>query len=210
MFERKNGFTIVELLVVIVVIGILASVVVVAYTGIQNRTLNSIILSSASQYSSALRSYLAANDAYPPMPSEATPGADDRVCLGIGYTDHTNDSIPDCGNSDYPSLEYQPFNDALKTIVNLPLASDKTIPTPYQSSTFTGITFIRDDNFTLNGENNPYYMMYVLIGANQNCQLSVVEQNSDSDPFPHTKPSSQAWSWSDSTSTMCVVAMPNP
>lgn len=35
--RRDKGFTIVELLIVIVIIGILAALVIVAYTGIQNR-----------------------------------------------------------------------------------------------------------------------------------------------------------------------------
>jgi len=35
--EREDGFTIVELLIVIVIIGILAALVIVSYTGIQNR-----------------------------------------------------------------------------------------------------------------------------------------------------------------------------
>lgn len=37
MFKKQNGFTIVELLIVIVVIGILAAITVVAFNGIQNR-----------------------------------------------------------------------------------------------------------------------------------------------------------------------------
>lgn len=40
---RRGGFTIVELLIVIVVIGILAAISIVAYNGIQNRSNDTVI-----------------------------------------------------------------------------------------------------------------------------------------------------------------------
>lgn len=204
-----RGFTIVELLIVIVVIGILAAITIVTYNGIQTRAYNTQIIAAVRAYEQALGSYVSLNNRYPPVPSEATPSADDRICLGVGYADHTGDLNPDCGNSDYPSIEYSPFNSALQTLITLPIVSDREIATPYQSSTFTGATLIRDDAFTVNGASNPYYIMYVLIGGNQACGTGVVEEVSGEDPFPHTKPSSQDWSWTDGSTTMCVVALPN-
>lgn len=47
--NRSTGFTIVELLIVIVVIAILAAITIVAYTGIQNRADESALQSNASQ-----------------------------------------------------------------------------------------------------------------------------------------------------------------
>lgn len=38
--RKQNGFTIVELLIVIVVIGILAAIVIVAFNGVQTRAQN--------------------------------------------------------------------------------------------------------------------------------------------------------------------------
>lgn len=210
MLKRTGGFTIVELLVVIVVIAILAAISFVSYQGIQQRATNAGITNVASQYARALAAYYAANGAYPPVPSQATPSADDRICLGRATVDHNSDGTPDCGNSDYPSMNYEPFDTALAGLITLPPISERVLPTPYQSSTFTGITLIRDDDFTVSGVSNPYYMMYVLAGGNQDCVLDVVEENSGSDPFPHTRPSSQDWSWSDGHSTMCVVPLPNP
>ncbi len=54
---HQPGFTIVELLVVIIVIAILASVTVVAYNGVQDRAINSQTLSAVSQWEKILRTY---------------------------------------------------------------------------------------------------------------------------------------------------------
>lgn len=60
-----QGFTIVELLVVIVVIGILAAIIVVAYNGIQGRALDSRRLSDAKLIIKALEMYKINNGTYP-------------------------------------------------------------------------------------------------------------------------------------------------
>lgn len=50
MKQSKSGFTIVELLIVIVVIAILAAISVVAYTGIQNRAYNTTASNDAANF----------------------------------------------------------------------------------------------------------------------------------------------------------------
>ena len=47
--STQRGFTIVELLIVIVVIGILAAITVVAYTGIQQRARVAVLMSDLKQ-----------------------------------------------------------------------------------------------------------------------------------------------------------------
>jgi len=47
--QKQSGFTIVELLIVVVVIAILAAITIVAYNGIQNRAKNSAVQSVTSQ-----------------------------------------------------------------------------------------------------------------------------------------------------------------
>ena len=61
----QRGFTIVELLIVIVVIAILAAISIVAYTGIQNRARESAIASKEAQVKKKLEVYKVENDTYP-------------------------------------------------------------------------------------------------------------------------------------------------
>ena len=48
-WAQQRGFTIVELLIVVVVIAILAAITIVAYNGIQDRTKQSVAQNSAAQ-----------------------------------------------------------------------------------------------------------------------------------------------------------------
>lgn len=72
LHKNKNGFTLVELLIVIVVIAILAAISIVAYSNIQQRARNSIRAQDITSIQKALELYRAEHGQYPP--SEA-PGA---------------------------------------------------------------------------------------------------------------------------------------
>jgi general secretion pathway protein G len=65
ILRRTNGFTIVELLVVIVVIGILAAVTIVSYTGISSKATISSMQSDLSTSSQRLKMYYTDNGTYP-------------------------------------------------------------------------------------------------------------------------------------------------
>jgi type II secretion system protein G len=62
---KQRGFTIVELLIVIVVIAILAAITIVAYNGIQGRALDSDRVSDLATIRKALESYKVVNGSYP-------------------------------------------------------------------------------------------------------------------------------------------------
>lgn len=61
----RRGFTIVELLIVIVVIAILAAISVVAYTGVSNRANDSVIQSDLANFAKAAQLFHAENGVYP-------------------------------------------------------------------------------------------------------------------------------------------------
>jgi len=102
---RNSGFTIVELLVVIVVIGILAALVVVSYTGINNKAIISSIQSDLSTAARQFKLYSIDHASYPtgntaslvetPSGSHTycptTPATDTKYCLKLSG-DNTIDS----------------------------------------------------------------------------------------------------------------------
>lgn len=63
--QKNRGFTIVELLIVIVVIGILATITIVAYNGIQVRARDADRASDISTIKKKLEIYYASNGSYP-------------------------------------------------------------------------------------------------------------------------------------------------
>jgi general secretion pathway protein G len=82
MSKTKSGFTIVELLIVIVVIGILAAITIVAYNGVQTRARDNQRYSDVKTIVKALELYKVDNGRYPPTPSTTTP-----ICAGhTGYS----------------------------------------------------------------------------------------------------------------------------
>ena len=63
--SKNNGFTIVELLIVIVVIGILAAIVIVAFNGVQDRARWTKLQGDLSAVNKAIQMSYAENGSYP-------------------------------------------------------------------------------------------------------------------------------------------------
>jgi prepilin-type N-terminal cleavage/methylation domain-containing protein len=74
--NTRSGFTSVELLIVIVVIGILAAITIVAYRGIQNRANNTVVQSDMKSFGTKLEQFYIDNGRAPASVAELT---------GIGF-----------------------------------------------------------------------------------------------------------------------------
>ena len=76
--QKQIGFTIVELLIVIVVIAILAAITVVSYNGIQTRANNTMAVREVAQWTKIFETYKAQEGSYPVM-------NDGGYCLGKDF-----------------------------------------------------------------------------------------------------------------------------
>lgn len=92
MRKTTSGFTIVELLIVIVVIAILAAISIVAYNGIQERARFAAMRSDLASLNKAIKAYHAVNGSYPITPVGASnqPCTSDSWC---GWDQATGDNF---------------------------------------------------------------------------------------------------------------------
>ena len=85
-FQKQNGFTIVELLIVIVVIGILASITIIAYNGISARAKVASLQSDLTNAMQQLKiDYTNNADTYPTTLAAANGGLGIKSSSGTGY-----------------------------------------------------------------------------------------------------------------------------
>ncbi|MFZ1242682.1 MAG: type II secretion system protein [Candidatus Saccharimonas sp.] len=91
--KKTSGFTIVELLIVIVVIAILAAISIVSYNNIQARAKNAARLTMAENTIKLLELYKATYGEYPKLE------ADRGYCVGTGYPKQR------CRSDSYPYSE---------------------------------------------------------------------------------------------------------
>lgn len=144
MIKSKSGFTIVELLIVIVVIGILAAIAIVAYNGVQIRARNTQQISVAKTYVSAFGAYVAANGAYPGTSGQS------RYCIGIDVSACTTAPV----NTWYRDTILE---NNLKTLISATPAANPS--SPLASSPKMG--YIPQTDVTLDGVATPFIIFTV-------------------------------------------------
>lgn len=175
MQKTKSGFTIVELLIVIVVIAILATISVVAYSGIQQRANNTVRIAAAKEWVKSIEQYIAVNQAYPATLN--------TYCIGENnIADFDANPDVDCGvsnNIKHNSSSTTTFNNNLKTL-STPLPAFPGKPVQIDSTlTGSGMLLRASDIYDPTGENVANYptLIFFLEGANQDCVLRPLATN---------------------------------
>ena len=118
--KSSRGFTIVELLIVIIVIGILAAIVIVAFNGVQQRANNTSRISAANSTLKLVRAYQAAYGQIPLASGANFCATVDNICSSWDHTANPSNnatlmtefrkigqpiqSIPRVGGDDYGIL----------------------------------------------------------------------------------------------------------
>lgn len=148
--KQPSGFTIVELLIVIVVIAILAAISIVAYNGIQQRAKNTQTTTALAAYSKALKGYYAVNQSFPG--AAGATGCFGNVGTGCGYLSGSSASCN--GSLAIGSAVYQAdFGNGVKTITT-------TIPDPNSQEVACGDSKHRGVVYTNFGTALAIYAFY--------------------------------------------------
>jgi prepilin-type N-terminal cleavage/methylation domain-containing protein len=91
--QKLPGFTIVELLIVIVIIGILAAITIVAYNGIQDRAKSTTLMSDLTVSAKQLRLDQITNNAFPATVAAANNNQGLKASPGTSYTYTVNNAV---------------------------------------------------------------------------------------------------------------------
>ncbi|MBM3210426.1 prepilin-type N-terminal cleavage/methylation domain-containing protein [Candidatus Saccharibacteria bacterium] len=188
---NRRGFTIVELLIVIVVIAILAAITIVAYNGIQGRAENAKTESAVNAYRKALIQYAIENGSYPDGTNRKS------VCLG--------DSTVYSANC-YGGTVDDDFMARLRPFLggSYPAPSTRCLPM------YTGCRISASysaSNVPLDEQPHSWYLIYVL-SHNASCTLSGLSGGSWS--AATSSPTQNGWTEQTSGTSLCRVILPNP
>lgn len=185
---KQKGFTIVELLIVIVVIAILAAITIVAYNGITQRANNTATISAVDQTVKAIQAYIASTGDYPYKGGS-------MACVTT-----TSGCIRDTGVVDSAIAT---FDTNMATIATLPRS------VPVSGTNGNGIMYSYQSGRTINGESQPAILLYWLRGSAQKCGLSPILSAWGTPDGAITSTTGYTAS-SPAGKTMCFVSIPGP
>ena len=183
-----KGFTIVELLIVIVVIAILAAISIVAYNGIQQRANNTAIINAASQTLKAIQAYYAQEGVYP------VTGAYVCVTTETGCIE-TSGSVRVADTT---------FDTNMANVAKLPRNVPKSGTAGY------GVIYNHSVSRQYSGQARPAILMYFLNGQSQNCGMTDVMNNWGTTSPSYAERSTTGYTSNNASTdkTICYVSIP--
>lgn len=117
--SRQLGFTIVELLIVIVVIGVLAAIVIVAYNGITNSAEDAAIESDLSNIAKKMEVYRVTKSTTGAYPDNVPADLEEvKLKLNHGAYDTTRNNVFYCNSADSYAIGAVGKNDSGYFLVN--------------------------------------------------------------------------------------------
>ncbi len=201
--KLQRGFTIVELLIVIVIIAILAAFIVISYNGIQLRAENSKTTTAVQAYKKALLQYAVENNAYPSIPYS--------VCLGENYPDAIGAGANKCAGAQYPVSENTTFNNAIRKYFaggKIPLPSlKKQMRSSYG---FVGAFFVTDSAMKLNGQSQPWWIVYMYLGNQAKCPIGPVYRSVSPNWSVYLFPEVTYTNQNGTDGVECYMPLPDP
>lgn len=186
IFSNRKGFTIVELLIVIVIIAILAAITIVAYNGIQERAEASKTIAQASAYIKGLKLYEASID------NRITT----NTCIAprASVTDNAGTlTCPGANNWTTNAPYDEPFMDQLNEYAGV---RNPQLSKYNNSSSPAGLMWFHNNYFGANRS-----VLYYTVGPNSNCGLP----NVLSGPNNALTNSGAAYSARTSSVTICMI-----
>jgi len=153
MHKTKSGFTIVEIIIVIVVIGILAAITIVAYNGIQQRSRDTQRKSDIAQVAKVLELYYTINGKYPSAASAGSTLNSGWAQTGDGSWDYLVNLLQPYGSI--------PIRDPVNT-ANMSVLNSSSVGYGYAYFGDYGTT-----DYCANGELQTYLLAYRFEGLSQ-------------------------------------------
>jgi len=208
--KRQGGFTIVELLIVIVVIGILAAITIVAFNGVQNRAHNTAKIQAAHQLAKKFEAAVVEHG--------VNLGANAPYCLPVETDDTAGNDVARCetmavGGS-YIWREKAVANAMLEStgLTNLKFPDTELIGANGTKYRGISVTF-GSGGWGMNGVRQPFFLYFTLKGQNQDCNSSYSighNPGNDNTNSPLTALTKRPFYASSNGVTRCAYTFPQP
>lgn len=205
--NKQSAFTIVELLIVIVVIGILAALTMNSVANAQRQARNQQNISLASAYTKALNAYLIENGGYP---AAWGPG-NGWICLGKAKIDVNNDGKYDCVFEGATAIlsENAALDAALKPYVDVKAQASPAVQMePGGIRSNSGVQLWYDSSATLDGQPHYWYLYYNVEGQ-ATCSYGNIISDIGWPQLSSTRPAG-GYTYQNIGGRGCLFALPDP